>query len=213
VTARALLRTAVWAVALWPLAWLAWRWQRDGLGVNPIELLTRTLGIWALRLLLASLAMTPLRLLLGWSWPIALRRLLGLWAFAYVVLHFAVWIGLDHFFDWATMADDVVKRPYVTAGVLALLLLIPLAATSTAAMVRRLGARNWRRLHRLAYVAGVLAVLHYIWLAKKAIDDPYWYALALAVLLGVRGWDWARRRARAAAAAPAPAARPGTGAG
>jgi sulfoxide reductase heme-binding subunit YedZ len=159
--------------------------------------LTRTLGIWALRLLLASLAMTPLRVLTGWAWPIALRRLLGLWAFAYVCLHFAVWVGLDHFFDWHTMGEDVVKRPYITVGVLALLLLIPLAATSTAGMIRRLGSRAWRRLHRLVYVIAVLAILHYVWLAKKAIDDPYWYALALAALLALRVWAWARSSARA----------------
>ena len=176
--------------------WLVWRWQTTGLGANPIELLTRTLGIWALRLLLASLAMTPLRLVTGWSWPIGLRRLLGLWAFTYVCLHFAVWIGLDHFFDWQTMGEDVVKRPYITVGVLALLLLIPLACTSTAGMIRRLGGRAWRRLHRLVYVIAVLAILHYLWLAKKAIDDPYWYALALATLLAIRLFDWARRSAR-----------------
>ena len=198
---RRALKVGVWAVALGPLAWLGWRWQTTGLGANPIELLTRTLGIWALRLLLASLAMTPLRILFGWSWPIALRRLLGLWAFAYVCLHFSVWIGLDHFFDWGTMAEDVVKRPYITVGVLALLLLVPLACTSTAGMIRRLGGRNWRRLHRLVYAIAVLGVLHFLWLAKKAIDDPYWYALVLAGLLMVRLWDWARRRARLPAGA------------
>ena len=186
----------MWAVALGPLVWLVWRWQTVGLGANPIELLTRTLGIWALRLLLASLAMTPLRIVSGWSWPVSLRRLLGLWAFAYVCMHFSVWIGLDHFFDWGTMGEDVLKRPYITVGVLALLLLIPLACTSTAGMIRRLGGKAWRRLHRLVYVIAVLAILHYLWLAKKAIDDPYWYALVLAALLAIRLWDWARRRAR-----------------
>ena len=193
---RLALKLGVWAIAVAPLAWLGWRWQTIGLGANPIELLTRTLGIWALRLLLASLAMTPLRVITGWAWPIALRRLLGLWAFTYVVLHFTVWVGLDHFFDWQTMGDDVLKRPYITVGVLALLLLLPLAATSTAAMVRRLGFRTWRALHRLVYAIAILAILHYLWLAKKALDDPYWYALVLAALLAVRLFDWARRRAR-----------------
>ena len=200
---RLALKLGVWAIAVAPLAWLGWRWRTIGLGANPIELLTRTLGIWALRLLLASLAMTPLRVITGWAWPIALRRLLGLWAFTYVVLHFTVWVGLDHFFDWQTMGDDVLKRPYITVGVLALLLLLPLAATSTAAMVRRLGFRTWRALHRLVYAIAILAILHYVWLAKKAIDDPYWYALVLATLLAVRLVDWARRRARGPAnAAP-----------
>jgi len=111
-------------------------------------------------------------------------------------LHFSVWIVLDFFFDWPRMWADVVKRPYITMGMLALLSLIPLAATSTTGMIRRLGARAWTRLHRLVYVTGVCAVLHYLWLAKVGVTDPYWYAGALAVLLGVRGWDRGRRLVR-----------------
>jgi sulfoxide reductase heme-binding subunit YedZ len=137
--------------------------------------------------------MTPLRLLFGVSWPISLRRLLGLFAFFYVCMHFAVWIVVDHFFDWEQMLADIVKRPYITVGVLALTLLVPLAATSTARMVKRLGGANWRRLHRLVYLVGVLAVLHYLWLAKVGVNDPYVYAGVLALLLGIRLWDWARR--------------------
>jgi len=204
---RIALKVSVWAVCLAPLALLAYRAWTDDLGANPISFITNTLGDWTLRILLASLAMTPLRIVFGLSWPITLRRLLGLFAFAYVCLHFAVWSVLDFFFDWPRMWADILKRPYITMGMLALLSLIPLAATSTTGMIRRLGARNWTRLHRLAYLAAVCAVLHYLWLAKVGVKDPYWYAAALAVLLGIRAWEWGRRlmrrRRNPAEAAPA----------
>ena len=193
---RVALKTVVWLVALAPLAHLLWGWWTDDLTVNPIEYVTRELGQTAFRLLLATLALTPLRLLLGVSWPITLRRLLGLLAFFYVTLHFAVWIVLDHFFDWRTMGQDIAKRPWITVGVSAFLLLAPLAATSTTGMIKRLGGARWRRLHRLIYVAGVLAALHYIWLAKKVLVQPWVYAAILAVLLGIRLWDAARAFAR-----------------
>ena len=136
----------MWLVGLAPLAAMVYWFWTDDLTANPIEFVTRNLGDWALRLLLASLAMTPLRLVFGLSWPLTLRRLLGLFAFAYVVLHFAVWIVLDHFFDWRTMGDDIVKRPWITVGVAALALLCPLAATSTTGMIKRMGGVAWRRL-------------------------------------------------------------------
>lgn len=187
------LKAVVWVLALAPLADLVRRALTDELGANPIDFATDRLGDWALRLLLASLAMTPLRIVLGWGWPAFLRRLLGLFAFAYALLHFSMWILVDHVFNWGPMARDIVKRPYVTAGMLALVLLLPLALTSTAGMVRRLGATGWKRLHRLAYVAAGLAVLHYLWLAKVGVVDPYYYAAALALLLGVRAWAALRR--------------------
>lgn len=193
--ARIALKAAVWVACLAPLALLLYRAWAGGLGANPIDYVTRTLGDWTLRILLASLAMTPLRLLFGLSWPVTLRRLLGLFAFFYVCLHLAVWVVLDHFFDWPQMIADVLKRPYITVGVLAVVLLVPLAATSTARMVKRLGATTWRRLHRLVYAVAVLGVLHYLWLAKKGVNDPYWYAGALSLLLGIRLWAWARRLA------------------
>lgn len=195
--ARIALKGAAWVLCLWPLAALGHRLATDPLVTNPIDVATDTLGDWTLRLLLASLTVTPLRLLSGWSWPVTLRRLLGLFAFAYAGLHFLVWVAVDHFFDWPTMIADVVKRPFVTVGMTALVLLLPLAATSTAGMVRRLGAAAWRRLHRLAYVAAVLGVLHYLWLAKVGVRDPYLYAAWLAVVLGVRAGDALRRRLRA----------------
>jgi methionine sulfoxide reductase heme-binding subunit len=193
---RVALKTVVWLVALVPLAHLLWGWWTDDLTVNPIEYVTRELGQTAFRLLLATLALTPLRLLLGVSWPITLRRLLGLLAFFYVTLHFAVWIVLDHFFDWRTMGDDIAKRPWITVGVSAFLLLLPLAATSTTGMIKRLGGARWRRLHRLIYVAGVLGALHYIWLAKKVLVQPWIYAGILVLLLGIRLWDAGRKVGR-----------------
>jgi sulfoxide reductase heme-binding subunit YedZ len=199
------LKTLVWAACLTPLAALAWRLWTDPLVTNPIDVATDTLGDWTLRILLLSLTMTPLRILFGLSWPVTLRRLLGLFAFAYALLHFAVWLVVDHFFDWPTMVADVVKRPYVTVGFTALLLLVPLAATSTTGMIRRLGAANWRRLHRLVYLVAILGVLHYLWLAKVGVLGPYYYGAWLAVLLGVRLVDTVRRaRARARSAAPGP---------
>jgi sulfoxide reductase heme-binding subunit YedZ len=191
--ARIALKIAVWVVALTPLARLLRGFWMDDLTVNPIEYVTRELGETALRLLLACLALTPLRILFGIGWPVTLRRLLGLLAFFYLCLHFSVWIVLDHFFDWRTMGDDIVKRPWITVGVTGLLLLAPLAATSTTGMIKRLGGVAWRRLHRLVYVAAALGVLHYIWLAKKVLIQPWVYAAVLAVLLGIRAADAVRR--------------------
>ncbi|HEU4367199.1 MAG TPA: protein-methionine-sulfoxide reductase heme-binding subunit MsrQ [Methylomirabilota bacterium] len=193
---RVVLKTGVWIAALVPLAGLLHGFWTDDLTVNPIEYVTRTLGKTALQLLLASLTLTPLRILFGIGWQMSLRRLLGLFAFFYVTLHFAVWVVLDHFFDWATMLDDVVKRPWITVGVAALLLLVPLAATSTTGMIKRLGGPAWRRLHRLVYVAAGLGVLHYIWLAKKVLIEPWIYAAVLAVLLAVRTGHAGRRLVR-----------------
>jgi methionine sulfoxide reductase heme-binding subunit len=203
VRGRVALKVVVWAVALSPLARLLYGYATDDLTVNPIEYVTRELGETALQLLLASLALTPLRLLFGLGWPVTLRRLLGLFAFFYGCLHFTVWIVLDHFFDWRTMIDDIVKRPWITVGLLALVFLTPLAATSTTGMIRRLGAVTWRRLHRLVYVAAVLGVLHYVWLAKKVLFAPWVYAAVLGVLLAVRLVDAVRRIVRRRRLAPA----------
>ncbi len=186
----------MWGACLLPLVGLLYHFQGGNWGANPIDYVTRVLGDWTLRILLASLSLTPLRLLLGISWQMCLRRLLGLFAFFYACLHFAVWLVVDHFFDWEQMMADVVKRPYITVGVLALALLLPLAATSSTRMVKRLGGRTWRRLHKLVYVIGVLAALHYLWLAKKGVNDPYWYAGVLVILLGIRLLHWGRRVAK-----------------
>jgi sulfoxide reductase heme-binding subunit YedZ len=200
---RILLKVAVWAACLAPLAALGWRLWTDPLVTNPISLATNTLGDWTLRILLLSLTMTPLRVLFRLSWPVTLRRLLGLFAFAYALLHFSIWLVVDHFFDWPEMAADIAKRPYVTVGFTALVLLTPLAATSTAGMVRRLGGTAWRRLHRLVYLIAILGVLHYLWLAKVGVRGPYYYAAWLVVLFTIRMGDAVRRaRARARRAEP-----------
>jgi sulfoxide reductase heme-binding subunit YedZ len=192
-TKRIWVKAIVWAVCLTPLFALASRAYLGDLTANPISFITNTLGDWTFRLLLASLALTPLRVLFGISWQVSLRRLLGLFAFLYACLHFSVWIGVDHFFDWKEMGTDILKRPYITVGMLALTSLIPLAATSTKGMVQRLGGTNWRRLHRLVYATGVLAALHFLWLAKKGRTDQFIYVAILTLLLGIRLWDAARR--------------------
>lgn len=190
---RIALKVGVWGVCLTPLGLLLWGAWTDDLTANPISFITNTLGDWTFRILLASLALTPLRIVTGMAWQMPLRRLLGLFAFCYAALHFSVWIGLDHFFNWSQMGADVVKRPYITVGMLALTGLIPLAATSTTGMIKRLGARNWKRLHRLVYAVAVCAALHFLWLAKVGRTDQYVYATLVALLLGVRLWDAVRR--------------------
>ncbi len=193
---RIALKAVVWVACLLPLGALLYQFQTDDLGANPIAYVLATLGDWTLRILLASLSLTPLRLVFKMTWQMHLRRLLGLLAFFYACLHISAWIVLDHFFDWEEMIGDVMKRPYITVGILALTLLVPLAATSTTRAVKRLGGANWRRLHRLVYVAGVLGVLHYLWLAKKGVNGPFIYAGVLGVLLGIRLVNWGRRLRR-----------------
>ncbi|HZX33658.1 MAG TPA: protein-methionine-sulfoxide reductase heme-binding subunit MsrQ [Rhodocyclaceae bacterium] len=180
------IKAALFAACLLPLAFLIYGIVTDTLGANPIEALTRGLGDWTLRFLLLTLLITPLRRLTRRPWLIQLRRMLGLYAFFYAVLHMTSYVWLDQFFDWGEIAKDVVKRPFITAGFTAFLLLIPLAATSTNAMVRRLGGKRWRSLHRAVYAIAILGVLHYWWLVKKDITQPAIYAILLAVLLGMR---------------------------
>jgi sulfoxide reductase heme-binding subunit YedZ len=167
------------------------------LGANPVEKVQDTLGIWGLRFLLVTLAVTPLRFLAGWPWLLLFRRMLGLFAFAYIALHFLWYLFVDQALDWAQLLADVAKRPYITAGFTAFLLLVPLAVTSTQAAMRRLG-RRWQALHRLVYPAAVLGCVHFWWQVKADIREPIVYAAIAALLLGwrtVRAW---RRRARAA---------------
>ena len=197
---RISLKSAAWALCLLPLLVLSYRALSDGLGANPISYVTNWLGQWTFRLLLVSLALTPLRIVTGLAWPVLLRRLVGLFTFFYASLHFLVWVLIDHFFNWDQMLADLVKRRYITVGMLALTLLIPLAITSTSGMVKRLGGTAWRRLHRLVYLIGVLAALHFLWLAKGFRPDAYLYAVILTVLLGVRAFDALRLRLRRRAA-------------
>lgn len=191
------LKPAVFILSLTPLGWLVWQGLFGYLGVNPIETVNRFLGDWALRFLLIALAVTPLRRITGWAPLARLRRMLGLFAFFYVCLHLSSYLGLDLFFDWQSLIKDVVKRRYITLGMIAFALLIPLAATSTDGMIRRLGGKRWRRLHLLVFPVAALAVTHYWMMVKADIRQPALYGAVLAVLLGYRALVWARARASA----------------
>ena len=179
------LKIVVFLACLIPLGQLLYNAWAGDLTANPIEYITHFTGDWSLIFLLATLSVTPLRKIFGWNEIIKLRRMLGLFAFFYVLLHFSTFMVLDHFFDFERIVKDVYKRPYVTAGFTAFVLLIPLAATSTAAMIRRLGKR-WQQLHRLVYVAAIAGVVHFYWLVKADIRRPVQYGAILALLLGYR---------------------------
>ena len=187
------LKTTLFLLCLVPLLSLVYGLLGDSLGANPIEALSRGLGDWTLRFLLITLLVTPLRRITGLNWLPRLRRMLGLYTFFYALLHFMSYVWLDQFFDWAAIGKDIVKRPFITVGFASFLLLIPLAATSTNAMIKRLGGQRWRALHRSIYLIAGLAVLHYWWMVKKDITQPAIYAAVLALLLGLRVY-WAVRR-------------------
>lgn len=189
------LKAAVWVGGLAPLAWLIFRFITDDLGANPIEEITHRTGDWSLRILLAALAVTPIRRITGWNPVIQVRRLVGLFAFFWVCLHFLTYIVLDQFFGWSYIVEDVIERPYITAGFTAFVLLIPLAVTSTKGWIRRLG-RRWSRLHRLVYAAGLLGVIHYLWITRADDRAPLVYGAILLVLLAFRV-PWRRALGRA----------------
>jgi sulfoxide reductase heme-binding subunit YedZ len=199
---RLLYKPLVFVASLLPLAWLlcgAFGWLDFSLGADPVKKLEHECGKWALNFLLITLAVTPLRHLANLPHLPRLRRMLGLFAFFYVLLHFAVYLSLDLEFNFRTLFTDIAKRPYITIGFLALLLLIPLAVTSTNRMMRRLG-RRWQKLHRLVYVIAVLGVWHFYWQVKRDIREPLIYAGILAILLIYR---WVRSRRGAASRAVA----------
>lgn len=180
------LKAALFLASLIPLIRLGWLGYSSQLGANPIEFITRSLGTWTLAFLLITLSITPLRNLSGWSWLIKLRRMAGLFTFFYALLHFITYIWLDQFFDLHDIYKDVIKRPFITIGFAAFLMLIPLAMTSTNAMIKRLGGKRWLLLHRLVYLIAICGVLHYWWLVKKDITQPLIYSAVLAALLGYR---------------------------
>lgn len=185
----------VFVAGLLPLAWIAGKTfgLTGDLGANPIEALQDYFGNWGLRCVMIALAVTPLRKLTGRNWLIRFRRMLGLFAFFYVLLHFLVWLILDQSVRWSAISEDIFERPFITLGFLALLLLTAMAATSTAAMRRRLG-RRWQHLHSSVYAVGILGVWHYWWQVKQDIREPALYALILSVLLGFRLWERVRRK-------------------
>jgi sulfoxide reductase heme-binding subunit YedZ len=188
------LKPGIFIGALAPLASIALRASQGTLSANPIAEVENELGLAALIFLVASLACTPARRLLGWTWPTRIRRELGLFAFFYACLHFLTYLVLDQAFDWGTIVEDIAQRPFITVGFVALVLLVPLALTSTTASIRRLGYRRWQRVHQLAYVAGVLAVVHFIWRVKIDVSQPLLYASVLGLLLLVRVVVWLRQR-------------------
>ncbi|REE87301.1 protein-methionine-sulfoxide reductase heme-binding subunit MsrQ [Cupriavidus plantarum] len=189
-------KTVVWVLALLPFARLLYLGATAQFGANPLEFVTRSTGTWTLVLLCATLAVTPVRRLTGWNWLIRLRRPLGLFTFFYGAQHFLLWLAVDRGFDVAYMIDDVAKRPFITVGFAAFLLMIPLALTSTHGMVKRLGGKRWQILHKAIYAVAVLAILHYWWhkAGKNDFNEVSIYAAVVFLLLALRAWWAARKR-------------------
>jgi sulfoxide reductase heme-binding subunit YedZ len=194
-------KVVVFLVSSIPFVLLSWGLLRGDLGINPVETLQHTTGDWTLRFLVFTLAITPLRKTFKLPELIRYRRMLGLFAFFYVTLHFITYLGPDQNFNLSGMWDDVAKRKFVTVGFAAFVLLIPLAATSTSGMIRRLGGKRWQALHRLIYVCAILGVIHYYWLVKSDVRKPLFYGALVAILLLWRVWD---RYFRGKGTAPAP---------
>ncbi|HWZ99887.1 MAG TPA: protein-methionine-sulfoxide reductase heme-binding subunit MsrQ [Candidatus Dormibacteraeota bacterium] len=182
-------KVAVFVVSSIPFALLCAGLLRGDLGINPVETLQHTTGDWTLRFLIFTLAITPLRKTFKLPELIRFRRMLGLFAFFYVFLHFLTYLGPDQSFNFSGMWDDVAKRKFVTVGFAAFVLMIPLAATSTAEMIRRLGGKRWQALHRLIYMSAILGVIHYYWLVKSDVRKPLIYAFFVGILLLWRVWD------------------------
>lgn len=199
-----IVKPIVFLAALLPLALLALDALRGDLTANPIEYITHRTGLWTLILLLVTLSITPLRRITGVQWLIQYRRMIGLFAFFYGCLHLTTYVWLDQFFDVHSMLKDVYKRPFITAGFTAFVLMVPLALTSTRGWIRRLGKR-WQMLHRLIYFSAAAGVIHFIWLVKKDLREPLIYAMILGVLMAARLWFWTEKR-RALAPASNPAA-------
>ncbi len=198
-----LLKIFVWILCLAPVGALVFRGLRSDLGANPIEKVLNSLGFWTLTLLLSSLAITPLRRLTGLNWLIRFRRLVGLFAFFYVCLHFVTYLVLDQELDLAAALKDIPQRPFIAVGFVAFVLLIPLAVTSTTWSIRKLGGKNWNRLHKLVYISAIAGVIHFFWRVKSDYFEPQLFAGILALLLGYRVIVWLKGRAQ-----PAPGAAP-----
>lgn len=182
----------IWVLAFIPIFRLVWLGVNDDLTANPVEFVERSTGTWALVFLLLSLSMTPIRLITKQVWQIQLRRLLGLWMFCYACLHITTYLWLDYGFVWADIVKDIIKHPYVIVGFVAFVLSIPLAITSNNVMVKRLKTK-WKTLHQSVYLIGILAILHFWWLVKKDVTEPFYYAAVLAVLLGIRVYYYLKK--------------------
>jgi sulfoxide reductase heme-binding subunit YedZ len=191
------LKVVAFLSCLAPVFVLTWKGLHDGLGANPIDVITRTTGRWTLHFLLITLCVTPLRKLTGMSWLIRFRRMLGDYAFFYGCLHLMTYVWLDKFFDVHEMLHDIAKRKFITAGLTAWLLMLPLAITSTTGWIRRLGGKRWQLLHRLIYFSAAAGVIHFIWLIKADLRRPLTYGAILAALLAYRIIVWLLNRLRA----------------
>lgn len=187
------LKGLVFVICLLPFFYMAWGFFTYQLGANPIDTVTRLSGLWALRFLLITLCVTPLRWLTGLNQLVRFRRMLGLFAFFYATVHMLLYLGLDQFFDWSEIWRDIVKRPFITVGFINFIALLPLVITSTNKMVKRLGGRRWKQLHRLTYFVAAAACVHFLMLVKADIREPVIYILILSGLLGVRLLHAARR--------------------
>lgn len=195
----------VFLVCLGPLSVLTWKATHDLLGANPVDVITRSTGKWTLTFLLITLSITPLRKLLALPWLVRFRRMLGLFAFFYATLHLMTFVWLDKFFDFPAMLHDIAKRRFITAGMTGFTLILPLALTSTAGWIRRLGGKRWQKLHRLIYFSAAAGVVHFIWLVKADLRRPLTYGAVLAALLAWRiaMWLLAKKKTRAQQAAVA----------
>ncbi len=191
------LKVPVFLLCLGPAFVLTWKGFHDGLGANPIDVITRTTGKWTLTFLLITLSVTPVRKLSGLTWLIRFRRMLGLFAFFYGSLHLMTYVWLDKFFDVHEMLHDIAKRRFITAGMTAWFLMLPLAITSTTGWIRRMGGKRWQKLHRLIYFSAAAGVVHFIWLVKADLRRPFTYGAILAALLAYRVIAWLILRARA----------------
>ncbi|MED5510611.1 MAG: protein-methionine-sulfoxide reductase heme-binding subunit MsrQ [Pseudomonadota bacterium] len=180
------LKVVLFLVCLYPFFFMLWGFFTHQLGANPIDTVTRLSGLWALRFLLITLCVTPLRWLTGLNQLVRFRRMLGLFAFFYATVHMLLYLGLDQFFDWSEIWRDIVKRPFITVGFINFVALLPLVVTSTNKMVKRLGGRRWKKLHRLTYFVAAAACVHFLMLVKADIREPVIYIFILSGLLGVR---------------------------
>ena len=178
-------KITLFALALVPILRLVWLGVNDDLSANPVEFIERSTGYWALFILMLTLSITPIKLITGRAWPVQLRRQLGLWMFFYVCMHITTYVWLDYSFDWADITKDIIKHPYVLVGFTSFVLSIPLAVTSSNAMMKRLRDK-WKKLHQLVYVIAVLGVVHFWWLVKKDITEPVLFAIVLSLLFAVR---------------------------
>jgi methionine sulfoxide reductase heme-binding subunit len=192
-------KVAVFALCLVPFGILLWRGFHNDLGLNPVEFVEHATGDWILRFLVITLAITPLRKILHLPQLIRFRRMMGLFAFFYACLHFSTWLGVDRAFNWHDILDDIGKRPFITVGFTGFVLMIPLAITSTAGWIRRLGGKRWQLLHRAIYLSAIAGVIHYYWLVKSDVRKPLEYAALLGILLAWRVWSWFTDRRKPAA--------------